>query len=99
MAAIRFRGGGWSAIVEGQDLTLLVGRLQLAGDAWALGHQIEQRIASGGEFARELTLTKSDKRALLSCLRMLQSSGKFKVSPALRRLTEALDEDLSAYET
>jgi len=99
VAAIRFRGVGWGTVVEGQDLTLLVERLRLTGDAWALGHQIEQRLASGGEFARELTLTKSDKRALLSCLRMLRSSGKFKVSPALGRLTEALDEDLSAYET
>ena len=99
MAAIRFRGSGWSAVVNGKDLTLLVERLRLSADAWALSHQIEQRIASEGSFARELTLTKSEKRALLSCLRMMQSSGKYKLSLTLRRLMEALDEDLSAYET
>ena len=99
MAAIRFRGSGWSAVVDDKELPLLVERLRLSADALALSHQIEQRVASGGSFARELTLTKSEKRALLSCLRMMQSSGKFKVSPALRKLAESLDEDLSAYET
>lgn len=99
MAAIRFRGSGWTAVVEGKELPLLVERLRLTADAWALSHQIEQRLASGGDFARELTLTKSDKRALLSCVRMMQSSGRIKVSPALRRLGAALEEDLSAYET
>ena len=99
MAAIRFRGSGWSAVVDDTDLPVLVQRLRLAADAWALSHQIEQRLASEGNFARELTLTKSEKRALLSCLRMMQSSGKYKLSATLRRLIESLDEDLSAYET
>ena len=99
MAAIRFRGSGWTAVIEGKELQLLVERLRLTTDAWALSHQIEQRLASEGNFARELTLTKSDKRALLSCVRMLQSSGRLKPPPTLQRLANALEEDLSAYET